>query len=110
MKKRTERDEIQEAIELLTRRLERIRRDIEQREEGSDPRIIGLLKGEVSEVIADFERYRAATAAALASANTGYAASRAYLVVGKLGASAESAEILPFDKNRNENHARRSNH
>ncbi|WP_370673910.1 hypothetical protein [Pleomorphomonas sp. PLEO] len=110
MKKKTDRDEIEDAIELLTRRLERIRRDIDRREEGDDPRIIGLMKGEVSEVIADLERYRAETAAAIASANTGYAVSRAYLTVGKLGASAESAEILSFDKNRNENHARRNNH
>ena len=109
MKKRTDRDEIEDAIELLTRRLERIRRDIDRREEGGDPRFIGLLKGEVSEVIADLERYRAETAAAMASANTGYSASRAYLVVGKLGASTESAEVLSFDKNRNENYARRSN-
>ncbi|PIO98152.1 hypothetical protein KL86PLE_130179 [uncultured Pleomorphomonas sp.] len=110
MAKKTDRDEIQDAIELLTRRLDRIRLDIQRQEEGCDPRLLGLFKGEVSEVIADLERYRAETAAAIANANTGYAVSRAYLAVGKLAASTESAKILSFDKNRNKSHARRSNH
>jgi hypothetical protein len=110
MKRKTDRDEIQDAIELLTRRLDRIRRDIERREEEGDPRILGLYKIEVSEVIADLERYRAETAAAIANASTGYAVSRAYLAVGKLAASTDSAKILSFDMNRNKSHARRSNH
>ena len=106
MSKNSDRDEIEDAIELLTRRLARIRRDIQRQEEGGDRRIFGLLKGEVSEVIADLERYRAETAAAIASVGTGYAVSRTYLAVGKLGASSDSAKILSFDKNRNKSHAR----
>lgn len=110
MKRRTERDEIDDAIELLTRRLERIQREIQQQKEDCDPRLLGLFKGEVSDVIEDLERYRAETAAAIANANSGFAASRTYLSVGKLAASTDTAEILSFDKNRNKNHARRSNH
>ena len=106
MKKKTPRDEIEDALELLTKRLDRIRRDIQRQEAGADPRVLGLFKGEVSEVIADLERYRAETAAAIANANTGYAVSRAYLSVGKLAASTGSAKILSFDKNRNKSHAR----
>ncbi len=112
MARNTDKDEIQAAIELLTRRLERIRRDIERREEGTDPRILGLFKGEACEVIADLERYRDETAAAIANANTGYAVSRVYLAVGKLAAApAGPAKILSFDKNRDHSHAsRRNNH
>lgn len=110
MARKTGRDEIQDALELLTRRLDRIRQDIQRQEQDCDPRIIGLFKGEVSEVIADLERYRSETAAAIANANTGYAVSRAYLTVGKLAASNESAKILSFDKSRNKSHARQSNH
>ena len=106
MARKTDRDEIQDAIELLTRRLDRIHRDIQRQKEGCDPRLIGLFKGEVSEVIADLERYRAETAAAIAKANTGYTASRAYLSIGKLATAAEPAKILSFDKNRNKSHAR----
>ena len=109
MTRRTDRDEIQEAIELLSKRLDRIRLDIQRQKEGGDPRLLGLFKGEVSEVIADLERYRVETAAAIAKANAGYAVSHAYLTVGKL-ASPGSAEILSFDKNRNKSHARRSKH
>jgi hypothetical protein len=106
MKRKTDRDEIEDAIELLTRRLDRIHRDIQRQKEGCDPRLIGLFKGEVSEVIADLERYRVETAAAIAKANTGFKASRAYLSVGRLATAAEPAKILPFDKNRTKSHAR----
>lgn len=106
MAKKTDKDEIEDAIALLTRRLDRIHRDIQRQKEGCDPRLIGLFKGEVSDVIADLERYRAETAAAIAKANTGYTASRAYLAIGKLAGAAEPARILPFDKNRNKSHAR----
>lgn len=106
MTKKTDRDEIEDAIELLTRRLDRIHRDIQRQKEGCDPRLIGLFKGEVSDVIADLERYRAETVAAIAKANTGYKASRAYLSIGKLTVASEPAKILSFDKNRNKSHAR----
>jgi hypothetical protein len=109
MKKKTPRDEIEDALELLTKRLDRIRRDIQRQEADVDPRVLGLFKGEVSEVIADLERYRAETAAAIANANTGYAVSRAYLSVGKLAASTGPAKIISFDQNRNKSHARQSN-
>lgn len=110
MAHKTDRDEIQDAIELLTKRLDRIRRDIQQQKEGCDPRILGLFKGEVSEVIADLERYRAETAAAIANANAGYVVSRAYLAVGKLAAPSEPAQVLSFEKHRNKSNVRRSNH
>lgn len=107
MSKKTVRDEIEDALELLTKRLARIQREIQQQSEDCDPRLLGLFKGEVSDVIADLERYRAETAAAISKANTGYSASRAYLSVGKLASSSnEPAEILSFDKNRNKSHAR----
>lgn len=107
MRKKTVKDEIEDALELLTRRLERIQREIQRQSEDCDPRLIGLFKGEVSDVIADLERYRAETAAAIAKASTGYSASRAYLSVGKLASTvAEPAQILSFDKNRNKSHAR----
>lgn len=106
MTRDTERDEIQAAIDLLSKRLDRIRLDLQRQKEGCDPRLLGLFKGEVSEVIADLERYRVETAAAIAKANTGYAASRAYLSVGRLNAASEPAQILSFDKNRTKSHAR----
>lgn len=102
-----DRDEIQAAIDLLTRRLDRIRLDIQRQEKGCDPRLLGLFKGEVCGVIADLERYRAETAAAIANADAGYAVSRAYLSIGKLGVSPEPAQIISFDKNRSRSHARR---
>lgn len=107
MGKKTVRDEIEDALELLTKRLERIQREIQRQSEDCDPRLIGLFKGDVSDVIADLERYRAETAAAIAKANTGYSASRAYLTIGKLApTAAEPAKILSFDKSRNKSHAR----
>lgn len=106
MTRRTDKDEIRDVLELLTRRLDRIRQDIQRQDKECDPRLIGLFKGEVSDVIADLERYRAETAAAIAKANTGYKASRAYLSIGKLAVASEPAKILSFDKNRNKSHAR----
>ncbi len=110
MSKRTDRDEIEAAIEMLSRRLDRIRSDIQRQGQGGDPRMLGLFKGELSEVIVELERYRVETAEAISHADTGYAVSRAYLSVGKLtpGPSG-TAEIVSFGKNKDKAHASRRN-
>lgn len=109
MAAQSERDDTQAAIDLLVGRLERIRREIRREEATADVRSIGLFKGDVSEVLEDLERHLADTAVALANANTGYAASRAYLAVGRLimEPAGEAAVVVPLDQFRRSNHVRR---
>lgn len=105
----SERDETQAAIDLLVERLEKIRRNIRREGEGADVRSIGLFKGDVAEVLVELERHLDETAAALASANTGYAVSRAYLAVGKLitAPTEEAGVVVPLEQFRRANHAKR---
>lgn len=109
MSAQTERDETQAAIDLLVARLDRIRRDIRREGEGADSRSIGLFKGDVTEVLAELEQHLSDTAAALATANTGYAVSRAYLTVGKVisAPAGQTGTIIPLDQVRRTHHARR---
>ncbi len=109
MTAQSERDETQAAIDLLVGRLERIRRDIRREGVGADTRIIGLFKGDVTEVLAELEHHLNDTAAALASASTGYAVSHAYLTVGKLitAPAGVTGTVIPLDQVRRTNHARR---
>lgn len=110
MSKRTDRDEMEATIEMLSRRLDHIRSDILRQGQGGDPRMLGLYKGELSEVIVELERYRVETAEAIAQAETSSAVSRAYLSVGKLTpVPSETAEILSFGKNKDRAHVSRRN-
>ena len=109
MTAQSERDETQAAIDLLVGRLEKIRQDIKRDGGAGDARNAGLFKGDVTEVLAELERHLDETAAALASANTGYAVSHAYLSVGKLisAPAGETGVVVPLDQFRRSNHARR---
>lgn len=102
MSKQTEIDETEAAIDLLVGRLDRIRRELDREGTDGDPRLLGLFRGDVAEVLGDLERHRDETAEALANASTGVAVSRAYLSVGTVVVppSPGPATVLSFDEKR----------
>lgn len=104
----TDREEIEASIGVVLERLERLRREVRRKDACNDPRRLALFTGEAAEVLADLERFRGETAAALASATSGYAASRAYLGVGRLNqAGGERGTIISLDQIRSGDHDRR---
>lgn len=109
MTAQSEREETQAAIDLLVGRLERVRRDIKREGGAGDARTVGLFQGDVTDVLAELERHLDETAAALASANAGYAVSHAYLSVGRLisAPAGEPGVVVPLDQFRRSNHAKR---